>query len=243
MKRQIQIVILCGGPGTRLGEYTQKCPKSLLPVQERPFLDYIISHFIQAGYRHFHLLCHHHYEQFVSYQNRMLQFQHLGVRVELHREPMLAGTAGALSLFLPDLDPSVDAIICCNGDSLSDISIEHFVNNCNDEIITIALTDQKDRHQRFGKVCRNELGLVTAFLEKQATDSNFINAGLYYIPKKCFGYFKSAPLSMENQLFPILIEKEKLMTYHQPNTQFFDMGIVEELNRLQTINLKDRLKF
>ncbi|MBI2173589.1 MAG: NTP transferase domain-containing protein, partial [Candidatus Omnitrophica bacterium] len=39
----MQIVILAGGKGTRLGQLTQDCPKVLLEIDGKPFLHYQLS--------------------------------------------------------------------------------------------------------------------------------------------------------------------------------------------------------
>ena len=44
-----QAVILVGGKGTRLRPLTNDCPKPLLPVEGRPFLDYLIVQLKEQG--------------------------------------------------------------------------------------------------------------------------------------------------------------------------------------------------
>ena len=44
-----QAVILVGGRGTRLGERTDKVPKPMLPVGDRPFLDYLLWFLSESG--------------------------------------------------------------------------------------------------------------------------------------------------------------------------------------------------
>ncbi len=50
------VVILCGGRGTRLRPETESRPKPLLPVGDRPILDHVIGHFRGYGFRRF-VLC------------------------------------------------------------------------------------------------------------------------------------------------------------------------------------------
>ncbi len=46
----LQAAILVGGRGTRLGEVTDRCPKPLLDVGGRPFLDYLIANLVRYGF-------------------------------------------------------------------------------------------------------------------------------------------------------------------------------------------------
>src|SRR5688500_13145985 len=49
----IQTVILCGGRGTRLREYTESIPKMLVEVGGRPILWHIMKMYAHYGYRDF----------------------------------------------------------------------------------------------------------------------------------------------------------------------------------------------
>ncbi len=52
----MQVVILCGGKATRLYPLTKKIPKSMIPIDGKPFLEYQIELLRQKGFRNF-LLC------------------------------------------------------------------------------------------------------------------------------------------------------------------------------------------
>ena len=47
------VIILCGGRGSRMGELTQNTPKTLILVNGKPILWYIIKSMYQNGIRHF----------------------------------------------------------------------------------------------------------------------------------------------------------------------------------------------
>ena len=58
---QIPLVILAGGKGSRLQEYTNKIPKPLLKLKNKPLIDIIINQYkkygvekviVAAGYKH-----------------------------------------------------------------------------------------------------------------------------------------------------------------------------------------------
>ena len=44
-----QAVILAGGLGTRLGELTKETPKPMLPVDGRPFAEYLVRNLKRQG--------------------------------------------------------------------------------------------------------------------------------------------------------------------------------------------------
>src|SRR5260370_2605919 len=52
----MQVVILCGGRGTRIGDVTDDIPKPMIPIGERPILWHIMKTYAQHGFTDF-VLC------------------------------------------------------------------------------------------------------------------------------------------------------------------------------------------
>ena len=49
----IPVVILCGGKGFRLREFTETLPKALVPIGNMPILLHVMKIYAQQGYRRF----------------------------------------------------------------------------------------------------------------------------------------------------------------------------------------------
>ena len=49
----MKVVILAGGFGTRLSEYTKSIPKPLVEINKKPILGYIIEHYVKYGFKYF----------------------------------------------------------------------------------------------------------------------------------------------------------------------------------------------
>ena len=49
----MKVVILAGGLGTRLPEYTKKIPKPMVKVAGSPIIIHIMKHYIKFGYNDF----------------------------------------------------------------------------------------------------------------------------------------------------------------------------------------------
>ena len=112
----MKAMVLCAGYGTRLGDLTRTMPKPLLPLSERPLVDYIISH-----------LANHRFDQVAVNLHFMPEKvrEVLGdgsrwdVDIEYSVEPELFGTAGGvkkMERFLRD----GDAFLVQYGDILTD---------------------------------------------------------------------------------------------------------------------------
>lgn len=49
----MKVVILAGGKGTRLAEFTNLIPKPMVPVGSKPILEHIINYYISFGFKDF----------------------------------------------------------------------------------------------------------------------------------------------------------------------------------------------
>ena len=52
-ERDMSVVILCGGMGTRAYPYTRRIPKALMPVDEVPIVEQVMRIYASFGYRNF----------------------------------------------------------------------------------------------------------------------------------------------------------------------------------------------
>ncbi len=49
----MKVIILAGGFGTRLSEYTDTIPKPMVPIGGKPILEHIINIYLKYGYNDF----------------------------------------------------------------------------------------------------------------------------------------------------------------------------------------------
>jgi NDP-sugar pyrophosphorylase family protein len=99
----VQVVILAGGLGTRLGALTRNLPKALIEVAGRPFIDWQLEHLKAGGATDIVLCIGHRAEQIADHVG---DGHRHGLRVVYSREgASLLGTGGAVRLALPHLAP------------------------------------------------------------------------------------------------------------------------------------------
>lgn len=87
------VVLLCGGRGSRLAPLTQSLPKPLLPVGKRPFLFYLLGNLRRQGFCRFILATRHLSEKFRDFLEDYREFAPETV-VVFEEEPL--GTGGGL---------------------------------------------------------------------------------------------------------------------------------------------------
>src|SRR3989344_5575826 len=97
----IDVVILCGGVGTRLRKGVSDRPKVLAAVEDRAFLDILIEHLTTTGFSRFILCTGFRKEQVYGH---IVQNHGAGLRsgaIRFSEETELLGTGGALKQAIP----------------------------------------------------------------------------------------------------------------------------------------------
>ena len=51
----MKVIILAGGKGTRISEYTKTIPKPMIKIGKKPILIHIIEHYLKYGHRDFYV--------------------------------------------------------------------------------------------------------------------------------------------------------------------------------------------
>jgi mannose-1-phosphate guanylyltransferase len=115
--------ILAAGLGIRLRPLTERCPKPLLRIGGRPIITYVMDHLLDIGVDRFIVNTHHCAE---AYPQTFPDRKWRGVPMIFRHEPVLLETAGGLKN-IEDLLEEDDAILCYNGDIVTDLPLERLV--------------------------------------------------------------------------------------------------------------------
>lgn len=167
-------LLMAGGPGTRLGELTQRTPKPMLPVGGKPIIGHILDQLEQAGVCEIYVAVHYLPDQI----ERFIGERDNKVPIRLLREEKRLGTAGALSLLPPSQQGPV---LVMNGDVMTQVNFQ-------------ALRIFHDRHALdgtigvarhaieipYGVIHQSADGAFERIEEKPRID-HFVAAGVYYL--------------------------------------------------------------
>jgi NDP-sugar pyrophosphorylase family protein len=223
----LPVVILCGGLGTRLRPVTEECPKPLVPVDDRPFLSYLLERLEGEGVEEVVLSTGHLAEQVDAFVERTdWAFSLRTVREE---EPL--GTGGALR-YVAD-EAGLDTFTAMNGDTLFTGSVgrlTQFHDARADAAGAIALV-QTDQPDRYGRVrFDDDTGQIHGFDEKQSGIEGpvWINAGVYVLTP---ALWRSIPagqtVSLEREVFPEWVG-QGLYGCRFPDADFLDIGTPDD---------------
>lgn len=223
----MKALILIGGLGTRLRPLTCSMPKPLLPIVNRPFLEYQFKLLKKHGVKDV-VLC-------VAYMSHEFEKQfgdgkRLGLNIKYVHEQDPLGTGGAVKNAEKYLDSTT---VILNGDILTDVDLKamHKFHKANKAEVTIALTRVKDP-TAFGLVETKKDGRIERFLEKPSWDEvtcNTINAGVYiFEPSVLNSIPPGINYSVERGLFPNLLRENRSIYGYTFKGYWMDIGTIEK---------------
>ena len=236
-----QAVVLAGGFGTRLGSRTAQTPKPLLPVGDRPFLEWVIAHLGQHGVEEVILTIGYRAEAF---EDRIAaRSGAVAVRTFVEDEPL--GTGGALPRLLDRLQ---DAFFVLNGDTLFDVPFQELGRLVSGSeglsppsgarapstpagpLGAVAVRSVRET-SRYGRVTLDG-DRVTAFAEKETAGPGLVNGGVYAFRRAAIDRLGS-PASLEEDLLPALAAEGRLAGL--PVDGFFiDIGVPSAYEEAQS---------
>lgn len=222
--KDTDVLILCGGLGTRLRPRVNDRPKPMADIRRKPFVEILIDQFKDAGFRRF-VLC-------TGYMSEVVKshFSNYAGDAEIiiSEEPNPLGTAGAIR-HARDLIQS-DPFLVSNGDSYCSVHLESFcafhARRAAEMSMVVTATDQADG---YGSVGIDQTGRIAHFQEKAAgMRFGLISAGIYLLQKDIFHCIPPGKrCSLEEDVFPGLVGR---CCYAYVNrAPVFDIGTPERL--------------
>lgn len=196
------LLVLCGGQGTRLRSVLSDRPKSMAMIGARPFVEFVIAPFVHQGVGRVILCTGHLGNQFEEwYADHPCPFEMI-----FSRETTPLGTAGAIRHASRVI--TSDTVIVANGDSVCDVDLRKLLARHAETKARATLTlIEADHRSDAGIVSMDDRHRVTAFSEKGARRSgSFHNAGVYVFDRSVIELVPaSGPCSLETDWLPTLI--------------------------------------
>lgn len=232
-------IIIAGGFGTRLRPLTHTRPKHLLPVANRPFLEYQVALLRAHGVSEIVFATNYFADKIEAHFGDGSTF---GVRMRyaLENEPL--GTAGAIRNAAALIE--ADTTLVLNGDILTDFDIGAIVafHRERSAQATIALRPVERPHA-FGVLDTESDGRVLAWREPSEEEKkrvaaagspktggiDYINAGIYVLqPEVIAGIPTGRPVSIEREIYPNLLQAGSRVYGIAPEGYWTDMGHPEQ---------------
>ncbi|MBC7115000.1 MAG: NTP transferase domain-containing protein, partial [Archaeoglobi archaeon] len=190
----MKAVILAAGKGERLRPLTDCKPKALLPVCNRPLLDYQIEMLRKHGIDEIAVV--------VGYLEKEIRRRY---DLRFFRDERISGTASALYAARNFID---DEFILLYGDVFYDGSIEEVIERGN----SMAAVSAEDV-SRFGEVIFRD-GRLAEIREKSGSGRGFINAGIYHLDPSILDFIERTDESSRGEFE--LTDSIKMMNSVKP---------------------------
>lgn len=251
MKERADVIILCGGMGTRLREETEVKPKPMVEIGGKPILWHIMKYYSSFGFTRFLLALGYRGEvikkYFYDYRFISSDFT---ICLDPKTEPEIHTVSDEHQWKVSCIDTGLEALKATRikrlqsyirsnffhltyGDGLSDIDLDHLEAFHRNHQRLGTVTSARPP-SRFGEM-RIEGDEVREFEEKPQLTTGYINGGFFVLDKKFFNYLNLDDGSdLEFGVLQRLCRDRELMTYkHHGYWQCMDTARdVEYLNRL-----------
>lgn len=224
----MQAAILAGGRGTRLGRLTRTVPKSMVPVNGKPFLEHEIGLLRRNGIRDFVLCVGHLGEKVEGYFGNGSKW---GVRVKYSYDgPKLMGPAGALKGAEPLLK---ECFFVTYGDAYlrADYrSIMRVLLNSG----RLGLMAVFENHDKYGKsdVIVSGGHVVRYDKEGRGRGMNWVNFGVSALRKRALALVPSGKECSEEEFYGELIKRDELLAF-PVEERFYEIGSPEALREFE----------
>jgi dTDP-glucose pyrophosphorylase/predicted transcriptional regulator len=225
VKKEVPVVIMAGGKGSRLYPYTKIIPKPLIPIGDTPIVERIMNQMISFGFIDFYLTVNYRKELIKAYFNDDNRY-HLSFVEE--KEPL--GTAGALTLLK---DKITGSFFVSNCDILVDVNYEKLLyhHNKSQNQITV-ITAMKNYEIPYGVVSLDDGGRIQALNEKPNYEF-LVSTGLYVLERDVLDLIpEDIPFDMPDLIRLCLKNGNQVGAYPVMDSTWLDMGEFSEMKKM-----------
>lgn len=224
--KDVPLVIMAGGKGTRLYPYTKILPKALIPVGDITITERIIREFERFGCRQVYFILNHKANMIKAYYNDIKR----SYAVDYIEEEEFLGTAGGLGLLKDRLK---DTFFLSNCDILINADLEciYKTHKANGNKITFVCS-MKNITIPYGVVETDENGMIRQMREKPEF-SFLVNTGVYMLEPEVIDDIKEGECIHLPDLAKRYIEKgEKVGVFPISAKAWLDMGQFNEMENM-----------
>ncbi len=218
----MKALFLAGDRGIRLQPLTDKVPKPMVPIMNKPLLERTMVHLKKSGISEIVISSCYKPEYIQDYFGNGKQ---LGLKIQYAAEDIALGTGGAIRNAAAHFS---DTFIVFNSDILSDCDIQKMLDyhKSRHALATIAVTDAQDT-SAYGVIESDTEGYAASFVErpkKEQNTSNFIDAGIYIFEPEIFDQIPSnSVVSVERETLPKLLANGHKIAVYKDNSYWIDM--------------------
>jgi len=214
----MKVIILAGGLGTRLYEYTKRIPKPMVKIAGYPIIIHIIKHYMKYGFKDFYIAAGYKSNEikkyFKNFKKNAAPFKYKIQRNNCSISIIDTGqntlTGGRLKRLKRYLKPS-ETFMFTYGDGICDVDLTKLLRfyRRSKKIITVTAVRPP---ARFGEI-QISGNIVKSFKEKPQTSQGWINGGFFVTNYKFFNYIKNDKTILEKTSLERVCKNKNLSAY------------------------------
>lgn len=205
----MKVVILAGGYGTRLSEYTESIPKPLVKIGKLPILIHIMRQYAKYGYTEF-IVALGYKGSLIKNYFKINKFPWSIKLVDTGLKTMTGGRLKRLDKYIKN-----ERFMLTYGDGVSNLDIGKLVNFHIKNAAIGTLTAVRPP-ARFGAIKLNK-NSVSYFKEKSKLDEGWINGGFFVFEPKFIKYIKEDQTYLEKEPLEKLSKQKQLIAFKHSN--------------------------
>ena len=217
----MKVVILAGGFGTRLAEYTDSIPKPMVPIGGKPIIDHIMQIYSNHGHKDFYVA--------LGYKGEIIEeyFKDNDLwNINLIKTGSNSMTGGRLKRLQKIIGN--ERFMLTYGDGLSNINISELIafHKKHGKLVTVSAVRPP---ARFGALKINGSEVIN-FKEKSQLDESWINGGFFVIEPEFFEMINGDETVLEKEPLEQAASMKELMAYkHEGFWQCMDHKLDKDL--------------
>ena len=201
----MNVVILAGGFGTRISEYTKSIPKPMIKINKEPIIVHIMKHYYNYGFNNFFVALGYKGDVIRDYFKKK-NFPWKVNLINTGLKTMTGGRLKRLQKYLKD-----ETFLLTYGDGLSNVDLRKLIRFHKKKKKLVTLTAVRPP-ARFGFIKINN-SYVKYFKEKSQVDAGWINGGFFVIEPQIFKYIKNDKTYLERSPLEKIARHGKLIAY------------------------------
>ena len=230
----MKVILLAGGLGTRLSEYTKTIPKPMIKIGGKPMLLHIMKQYAKYGYKDFYIAIGYKGEMIKNYFNKKFFDWNIHL-IETGKNTMTGGRLKRLKKYI-----GKETFMMTYGDGLSNVNLKKLLkfHKKNKKLATLTAVRPP---ARFGAL-KLKGKHVSYFKEKSKLDEGWINGGFFVIEPEFLNFIKNDNTYLEREPLETATKKGQLIAFrHEGFWQCMDTK--RDKDRLdKTLNSK-KIKF
>jgi len=191
--------VLGAGLGTRLRPLTDKLPKPLIPVFQKPLITFAFDHLLAIGIRRIVVNTHHLPE---CYETTFPEKTYCSADLHFCHEPFLLETAGGIKNIEPFLNPE-EALLVYNGDILTDLPLKPAIDLHleQENLVTLILrSGEEPKKISWDPVSRQVIDICQKLFPKRQPNALF--TGIYLVAP---AFLKELQIGVRESVIPVFL--------------------------------------